>query len=275
MNVVEKEKESLDDLVNWNSVLYKDAKRKVLFSDDFRRSFGMLTCERLKKLVLNLLLRLSTGWRPKRSLGLCQENSSKGLKQFNVEGLYIVCTLEIIKDIHYEQVLKVWDILPFQEIPKLTNRLENIFYAYTEEYINRCTENQFEGYLEVPRCWSASQVMTHFRHLVSDGSHNEASVNPGGGTGKTTILTRKLIQNEQHVANNSVGIYEAENNQLREAEVVHDPENNKPTVLRQLFVTVSPQLCFAVKQHVSHLTSNSSNGNLSAENGLDDVDVTS
>ncbi|GJZ98913.1 UvrD-like helicase, ATP-binding domain, P-loop containing nucleoside triphosphate hydrolase [Tanacetum coccineum] len=44
MNVVEKEKESLEDLVNRNSVLYKDAKWKVLFSDAFRRSFGMLTC---------------------------------------------------------------------------------------------------------------------------------------------------------------------------------------------------------------------------------------
>ena len=110
----------------------------------------MLTCDRLKKLVLNLLLRLSTGWRPKRSLGLCQENSSKGLKQFNVEGLYLICTLDIINDIQYEQVLKVWDILPFQEIPKLTKRLENILYAYTEEYINRCTENRFEGYAHFP-----------------------------------------------------------------------------------------------------------------------------
>ncbi|PWA47179.1 hypothetical protein CTI12_AA501530 [Artemisia annua] len=297
----------------------------------------MLTCDRLKKLVLNILLRLSTGWRPKISLGLCQENSSKGLKQFNVEGLYIICTLDIIKDIQYEQVLKVWDVLPFQEIPKFTKRLENILYAYTEEYINRCTTNRFEGYLEVPRCWPASQVMTRFRHLVSDESYNEVSVNPGGGrnyvenskvseslllmkfyllsyvvvchllsgrqvdlpmqvtdeqmdvilfskssfiigrsgTGKTTILTRKLFQNEQRVVNDSVGTYAAENNQLREAEVVHDPENNKPTVLRQLFVTVSPQLCYAVKQHVSHLTSNSSNGNSSAEIGLDDVDITS
>ncbi|PWA57990.1 uvrD-like Helicase, ATP-binding domain, P-loop containing nucleoside triphosphate hydrolase [Artemisia annua] len=296
---VEKEKESLDDLVNRNSVLYIDAKWKVLFSDAFRRSFGMLTCDRLKKLVLNLLLRLSTGWRPKRSLGLCQENSSKGLKQFNVEGLYLICTLDIIKDIQYEQVLKVWDILPFQEIPKLTKRLENILYAYTEEYINRCTENRFEGYLKVPSCWPVSQVMTRFRHLVSDESHNEVSVNPGGGrnyvenskmdvilfskssfiigrsgTGKTTVLTRKLLQNEQRFVNDSVGTYAAENNQLREAEVFHGPETNKPTVLRQLFVTVSPQLCYAVKQHVSHLTSNSSNDS-SAEIGLDDVDITS
>ncbi|PWA86118.1 uvrD-like Helicase, ATP-binding domain, P-loop containing nucleoside triphosphate hydrolase [Artemisia annua] len=287
---------------------------QVLFSDAFRRSFGMLTCDRLKKLVLNILLRLSTGWRPKRSLGLCQENSSKGLKPFNVEGLYIICTVDIIKDIQYEQVLKVWDILPFQEIPKLTKRLENILYAYTEQYINRCTENRFEG----------------------DESHNEVSVNPGSGrnyvenskvseslllmkfyslsyevvghllsgrqvdlpmqvtdehmdvilfkkssfiigrsgTGKTTILTMKLVQNEQRVCNDSEGINK-ENSQFRDAEVVDDPENSKPTVLRQLFVTVSPQLCYAVKQHVSHLTSNSSNGNSSAEIGLDDVDVIS
>ncbi|GJU44528.1 nucleotide-binding alpha-beta plait domain-containing protein [Tanacetum coccineum] len=237
--IVGKEKESLEDLVNRNS---------VLFSDAFRRSFGMLTCDRLKKLVLNLLMRLSTGWRPKRSLGLCQEKSSKGLKQFDVDGLY----------------------------------------------------------LEVPKCWPTSHVMTRFRHLVSDEIHNEVSVNPGrnyvknskvseslllmkfyllsyevvchllsgrqvdlpmqvtdehmdvilfskssfiigrSGTGKTTILTMKLFQNEQRVANDSVGIYEEENYQLREAGVVHDPKNNKPTVLRQLFVTVSPQLCYAV-----------------------------
>ncbi|GJZ23603.1 hypothetical protein Tco_0561062 [Tanacetum coccineum] len=66
------------------------------------------------------------------------------------------------------------------------------------------------------------------------------------GTEKTTILTMKLFQNEQCVANDSVGIYEEENYQLREAGVVHNPENNKPTVLCQLFMTVSPQLCYAV-----------------------------
>ena len=69
------------------------------------------------------------------------------------------------------------------------------------------------------------------------------------GTGKTTVLTMKLFQNEQRFCNDS----EAENSQFRDAEVVDDPENSKPTVLRQLFVTVSPQLCYAVKQHVSQL----------------------
>ncbi|GKD48444.1 hypothetical protein Tco_1277420, partial [Tanacetum coccineum] len=293
--MVEKEKESLEDLVNRNSVLYKDAKWKVLFSDAFRRSFGMLTCDRLKILALNLLVRLSTGWRPKRSLGLCQENSSKGLKQFDVEGLYIICTLDIIKDIQYEQVLKVWDLLPFQEIPKLTKRLENIFYAYTEEYINSCTENRFEGlrfyllsYEVVCHLLSGRQVDLPMQ--VTDEQMDVILLSKSSFiigrsvTEKTTILTMKLFQNEQRIANDSVGIYEAENYQLREAGVVHDPENNKPTVLRQLFMTVSPQLCYAVKQHVSHLTRcentclflfNLATNISSTEIGLDDVNVTS
>ncbi|PWA64846.1 uvrD-like Helicase, ATP-binding domain, P-loop containing nucleoside triphosphate hydrolase [Artemisia annua] len=333
---VEKELEQVDDLLNKNNVLYEYAKWKVLFSDDFRRSFGKLTCDRLKKLVLNLLVRLSTGWRPDNiSLGLCRENSSK--RQFNVEGLYIICTLDIIKEIQYVQVMKVWDILPYEEIPKLTKPLENIFSAYTEDYIGRCTEKLFQGNLEVPRCWPVSQEIIRFRHLVNDEGHNEESVNSGGdrnyvenskvseslllkkfyslsyevvchllsgkevdlpmqltdeqmdvllfskssfligrsGTGKTTILTAKLFQNEERFWNGSEGIYGAESNQIRDAEVVDDPENSKRTFLRQLFVTFSPKLCYAVKQHISHLTSTSRNRNLSAGISLDGADVTS
>ncbi|PWA55756.1 uvrD-like Helicase, ATP-binding domain, P-loop containing nucleoside triphosphate hydrolase [Artemisia annua] len=184
-----KELEQLDDLVNGNS---------VLFSDDFRRSFGKLTCARLKKLVLNLLLKLSGGWQPKsRSEGECM------------------------------QVMKVWDILTFEEIPKLTKRLESIFAAYTDNYINRCTAKCLEGNLEVPRCWPPSQEVIRFR------------------------------------------IYEPESSEIRDVEPDDVPENRNPSVLRQLFVTVSPRLCHAVKQHVSHLTSSSIDIN------LDDVDVTS
>nr|GEW00454.1 UvrD-like helicase, ATP-binding domain, P-loop containing nucleoside triphosphate hydrolase [Tanacetum cinerariifolium] len=136
-------------------------------------------------------------------------------------------------------------------------------------------------YLEVRKCRPASQVMTRFCHLVSDEIHNVVSVNPGGGRNyvenskvSESLLLMKfyLLSYEVRVANDSVGIYKAENYQLREVEVVHDPENNKPTVLCQLFVTVSPQLCYVVKQHVSHLTSN---GCSSAEIGLNDVNVTS
>jgi hypothetical protein len=123
---------------------------QVLFSDDFRRSFGKLTGFRLKKQVLNLLLKLSSGWRPKnRSVDVCCEKSSQILKQFKVEGFYVICTIDIIKEVKYIQVLKVWDILSLDEIPKLTKRLDNIFSAYADAYINMCTEKCLEGYVHL------------------------------------------------------------------------------------------------------------------------------
>lgn len=70
------------------------------------------------------------------------------------------------------------------------------------------------------------------------------------GTGKTTILTMKLLQNEQSFRSASEG----ESNQVRNGEVVDDHEESKPTLLRQLFVTVNPKSCSVVKQHVSHVT---------------------
>ncbi|KAI7758200.1 hypothetical protein M8C21_027665 [Ambrosia artemisiifolia] len=95
------------------------------------------------------------------------------------------------------------------------------------------------------------------------------------GTGKTTILTMKLFQNDQSYRVASEGITEAKNKQIKNVEVVNEPEGSKPSVLRQLFVTVSPKLCYAVKQHVSQLTSISNDGNSPAEINLEDADSTS
>ncbi|GJR23597.1 UvrD-like helicase, ATP-binding domain, P-loop containing nucleoside triphosphate hydrolase [Tanacetum coccineum] len=180
MTIIEAKKElqQLDDLVNGDSVLFKQAKWKVLFSDEFRRSFGKLTGFRLKKQVLNLLLKLSSGWRPKnRSVDLYCEKSTQILKQFKVEGFYVICSIDIIKEVKYVQVLKVWDVLSLDEIPKLTKRLESIFSAYTDAYINRCTEKCFEGNLEVPRSWPTSEEVIRFRYLSDCQDESEVSVN--------------------------------------------------------------------------------------------------
>nr|XP_043619930.1 uncharacterized protein LOC122591746 [Erigeron canadensis] len=328
-----KELEELDDLVNENSVLFKHAKWKVLFSDDFRRSFGKLTSARLKKLALNLLLRLSGGWRPKnRSVDLHCEKSSHILKQFKVAGLYIICSIDIIKEYNYVQVLKVWDILPLEEIPKLRKRLEYIFAAYMDDYINHCTEKRLEGKLEVPNSWPALKKVIRFRDLSNDDNYSEVGENLGdgrsylensrvseslllmkfyslssevakhllsgneldlpmqvtdeqmdiilsckssfiigrSGTGKTTILTMKLFQKELLFNVASEGIYETESSGIMDCKV--DPEDNKPNILHQLFVTVSPKLCYAVKQQVFQFTSISGNMNTSAEIKLNGAD---
>nr|XP_043619835.1 TPR and ankyrin repeat-containing protein 1-like [Erigeron canadensis] len=304
-----KELEQLDDLVNENSILFKHAKWKVLFSDDFRRSFGKLTTARLKKLVLNLLLRLSGGWRPQKlSVDLHCVKSSHILKHFKVAGLYVICTIDIIKEFNYVQVLKVWDILPFEEIQKLTRRLEKILAAYTDDYISRCTEKCMEGNLEVPKSWIASEEIIRFcfvrntevgscengavKHLLSDKEQLDLPMQVSdeqmeivlfskssfiigrSGTGKTTILTMKLFQKEQSFYVASEGIYEGKRNSISDSKV-DDFKDRKPSVLRQLFVTVNPNLCHVVKQHVSHLTSISCNGNTSLEVNLDYPDMIS
>nr|GEU40938.1 UvrD-like helicase, ATP-binding domain, P-loop containing nucleoside triphosphate hydrolase [Tanacetum cinerariifolium] len=51
---VKKEIDQLDDLAYGNSVLFKDAKWKVIFSNDFKTSFGNPKCSHMKKQVLNL-----------------------------------------------------------------------------------------------------------------------------------------------------------------------------------------------------------------------------
>ncbi|PWA55753.1 uvrD-like Helicase, ATP-binding domain, P-loop containing nucleoside triphosphate hydrolase [Artemisia annua] len=264
-----KELDQLDDLVNGNSVLFKHAKWKVLFSDDFRRSFAKLTGSRLKKQVLNLLLKLSSAWRPKnRSTDFCCKSSSQILKKFKVEGLYVICTNDIIKEVKYVQVLKVWDVLALDEIPKLTKRLESIFSAYTNAYISRCTEKCLEG---EPFAFGKGadlpmQVTDEQMDIIL--SPKSSFIIGRSRTGKTTILTMKLFQYEHKFRVGSDGIYEAGNNRFRGDKVLH-----------QLFVTVSPKLCYAVKQNVSHLTRAdvidivSSDVNSSAEINHNDTNV--
>ena len=62
------------------------------------------------------------------------ESSSQILKQFRVEGLYIVCANDIVKEwsdiakeLRYFQVLKIWYIAPIEDIPKLVKRPDSIF----------------------------------------------------------------------------------------------------------------------------------------------------
>lgn len=119
---------------------------QVLFSDNFLKSFKKLQSERTKKSVIGLLLKLSSGWRPKRiKVDLLCGNSSQMLKQFKVEGLFVVCSRDIVKESRYIQVLKIWDILPQEDIPKIVKRLDSIFGSYADDFISLCSERCFEG----------------------------------------------------------------------------------------------------------------------------------
>lgn len=96
--------------------------------------------------MITLLVKLASGWRPKRkSVDTISESSSQIVKQFKVEGRYVVCSVDIQKESTYTQVLRVWDILPLEEVGKLLKRLDNIFSMYTDEFIKLCKEKYLEG----------------------------------------------------------------------------------------------------------------------------------
>ncbi|KAI3941858.1 hypothetical protein MKW92_001566 [Papaver armeniacum] len=318
-----KELSQLDDLLNGDSVLFKSARWKVLFSDNFKKSFGNIKSSQTQKIVINLLLQLSNGWRPKKlkSDTFCG-SPLQLLKQFKVGGLYILSSVDIAKDSSYTQVLKIWDILPLEEIPKLVNRLDNIFLLYTDDYLSRCKLKHIEGDLEVPMIWKASDEIVQFKktaepvagsatgitdgrsyvenskvrdslllmkfYSLSSGVVNHLlSGNDGGelelpfevtdqeleiirfprstfilgrsGTGKTTVLTMKLFQKEQqhHLASTGFSEVKGEVSMHTASKNVKrgNMDENKGTFLRQIFVTVSPKLCSAVKNQISNLKS--------------------
>ncbi|XP_024027743.1 TPR and ankyrin repeat-containing protein 1 [Morus notabilis] len=338
VNEIKKELDQLDEVFDANSPLFKNARWKVLFSDNFRKSFGKIKSLQMKKLVMNLLLRLANGWRPKqRNVGIICDKSKLALKQFKVKDLYVICSVDIDhEEFRYIQVLKVWDLLPLVDIPKLVKRLDSMFLTYTDKFLNHCKEKCIEGGLEIPMSWETSHhIVRHKKSSCIQEGNNERrflqdskvgdsllltkfySISSGmvsdllsscngmelelpfeltrqemeiinfgkssfilgrSGTGKTTVLIRKLVQIEQlyHVA--SEGFHEFKGCRSSKFEIAEDGERveeSEETFLHQIFVTLNPRLCCAVKQHVSGLTRFAC-GEKSAEDStsirLDDMD---
>ncbi|RWW28111.1 hypothetical protein GW17_00007428 [Ensete ventricosum] len=119
---------------------------QVLFSDDFKKSFSRLRHFRAKKEVIHLLLSLSNGLRSKSQIrGI--SDSFDLVRIYKVMDLYLIWTVDIIKDERYVQVIKVWDLLPLEQIARLVSRLDYIFSTYTEVYLKHCKAAFVEGYI--------------------------------------------------------------------------------------------------------------------------------
>lgn len=74
------------------------------------------------------------------------------------------------------------------------------------------------------------------------------------GTGKTTILTMKLIQKEQQslIATQGLNLDEDDMSGLDDKSIM--PLNDvEESFVKQVFITVSPKLCSAIKNHISGL----------------------
>jgi len=140
---------------------------KVFFSHDFSKSFVKIKSSQLKKGVINLLLKLANGWRPKRSnMYSVSGSSSQLIMQFKVDRFFIICTIDIMKYSSYIQVLKIWDILPLSETPKLIKRLESIFLTYSDDYVSRCRAKSVDRYFIERIMRAHAHTCKHAQHYL-------------------------------------------------------------------------------------------------------------
>ncbi|KAK9052301.1 hypothetical protein SSX86_028930 [Deinandra increscens subsp. villosa] len=184
---VKKDLHQLDELFSGESKLFQNTTWKVLFSSMFRTSFSKIESLETKKLVFLMLLKLSSGWRPKGSstaASISKSSYFELMKEFKVKGLHLICTIDIMKETHYTQILKVWDILPFHEIAGLVTRLERIFGMYTREYIDRCKERcvqRGQEYKEFPMKWLATSEIIQYK--TNANRNDEMFMDGANGTG--------------------------------------------------------------------------------------------
>ncbi|KAJ6396572.1 hypothetical protein OIU77_021578 [Salix suchowensis] len=154
------ELDQLDDLLNVNFLLFRNARWKFCFSDNFRKSILKVKNEARQE-VITLLATLSSGWRQspeERNIIVLQGTSSELLENYRVnDQLSLIWTVDIVKENKNDtQILKVWDVLPLPDLAKLACRLDDVLGNYTVSKMNRCKQKCIEGDLIVPMRWSTS-----------------------------------------------------------------------------------------------------------------------
>ncbi|XP_056167478.1 helicase SEN1-like isoform X2 [Syzygium oleosum] len=198
-----KENIRLDDPLGGNSDLFRNARWRVFFGDNFVKSFRKLTSHRTKMSIMNLISKLASGWRPKKSdVGLLPKSSSPMVKQFEVEGLYVLCTVDILKELRYIQILKIWDVLPLRDAMIVVEHLNSEFKEYADDFISRCNEKCLEGDQEVPKTWDCPHGIACFRSLdhVQAGSSFGANTSDLGG--RESLLSMRFHPSSSGVVSN-------------------------------------------------------------------------
>ncbi|XP_047071019.1 uncharacterized protein LOC124679269 [Lolium rigidum] len=324
---VKKDLDELDDLLNADSVFFRNTRwkvtvvisRLVILSDKFRKSFTELKSRQLRREVLQKLVKLGAGWRTTfKNVGVC--DTFQLAKVWKVRDLYLVWSTDVEKsERRYIQIIRIWDLLSHQHLARTVQRLENLFSIYTDDYLDHCRRVQTCGKLEVPLIWDVEHDLVRYKkdctvdakkdhdlmdkayamensevtesfllmkfyslssgmakHLLTatDGSQinipfeltdeEEAIIRfphtsfilGRSGTGKTTILTMKLIQVEQWslIASQGLNVAQIDLPGADDKNIIPLKDTSKrERFLKQVFITVSPMLCSAIKNHISRL----------------------
>ncbi|MFS8009812.1 putative P-loop containing nucleoside triphosphate hydrolase, DNA2/NAM7 helicase, helicase [Helianthus anomalus] len=143
----------LDSLFSTDSLLFKEAKWQVKFSDTFLKTVARLTDHEICNKVVSLLVKLSGGWREPEKAGNCRlntEGSCTLIEEYKVtHDLCLIWAVDIVaQDSVCIQVLKVWDVSSVNKFEELSKMLtEKVYGNYTVNMINRCKERRTEGYV--------------------------------------------------------------------------------------------------------------------------------
>ncbi|PIA63252.1 hypothetical protein AQUCO_00200936v1 [Aquilegia coerulea] len=173
--------DQLEDLLNMNSILFRSARWKVIFCNEFFKSLAQNKKLITRRKLVSLLIKLSSGWRApphkKGNLNINDGTSSQLLEQYKVHGLLnLLWTKDVIKEgSQLIQVLKFWDILPKSEIPNLAKHLDVIFGSYTVDNMNRMKLKCLEGNLEVPMSWEMEPDVAFKLGNISEYDHERLS----------------------------------------------------------------------------------------------------
>ncbi|MFS7911495.1 putative P-loop containing nucleoside triphosphate hydrolase, DNA2/NAM7 helicase, helicase [Helianthus anomalus] len=140
-------------LLKTDSILFKEARWKVNFTNTFLERIAGISNPNVCKQVASLLVKLSSGWRQAKKNKSNSYNNTRAtfdmLEIYNVDGhFHLVWSVDIV----YEnslcvQVLKFWDILALSQIQQRAKHLESAFGNYTFEMINRCQTKHLERYM--------------------------------------------------------------------------------------------------------------------------------
>ncbi|XP_008222458.2 PREDICTED: helicase SEN1-like [Prunus mume] len=157
--------------LNSDSLLFKNAKWKVCFTNEFQNSMQKIKDTEIHRELVSLLTKLSNGWRQSRKnkRTIVHGTCAQVLQKYKVKGLLnLIWSVDVLQEnSDYVQVLKIWDVLPVSDTPELDKRLENMFHSYTTAEMNLCLLKCVDGDAVVP-----------IRMPVDSSSFHEAEADP-------------------------------------------------------------------------------------------------
>ncbi|GKC57826.1 putative P-loop containing nucleoside triphosphate hydrolase [Tanacetum coccineum] len=197
----------LDILFNTESLLFKEAKWQVKFSDTFMETITRQSDNDIRKEVVSLLIKLSGGSRQPEEDGNTEvnvEGTCSLLEEYKVtKDLCLIWAVDILAENSVcIQVLKIWDVLPATKVKERAKILmENVYGNYSVNMINRCKEKRVDGGLTLPVTWPMNSDADHSWGLANQlaalslRNHNaSSSASSSSGVLVTGIPTGMVIQ---------------------------------------------------------------------------------